>query len=165
MEVSKLLSQVALDTSGQVLGSSTPKRSGSLGLASSLPLKLEDSTKLVDTSCQVSIPDDADMNNPTLEEINTSPSHPDGTPVSSGDAPLLDVIQLQEEVNKAMGCLLAMRSTINTHWRKEVSNFGMALCQNESKVTEAIKTAKALCAHTVREAEAHCTKLISEAKI
>ena len=40
MEVSKLLSQAALDTSRQASGGSTPKRPVSLVLASSLPLKL-----------------------------------------------------------------------------------------------------------------------------
>ena len=38
MEVSKLLSQAVLDTSGLVSGSSTPKRPGSLALAAPLPL-------------------------------------------------------------------------------------------------------------------------------
>ena len=139
MEVSELLSQAALDTSSQALGTSSPKRPGSLALASSLPLKLEDSVKLVDTSSQVSIPDDVDMDDPTLEEINASSSRPVGTPEGSGDAPPLDVTQLQEEDNKAMGCLLAMKSTIDAHQRKEVSDFGMVLCHNESEVTEAIK--------------------------
>ena len=77
----------------------------------------------------------------------------------------LDVTQLQEEANKALGCLLATRSTIDAHWRKEVSDFGMALHQNESQVTEAIKIGKALCAHTIREGEACHMVLISEAKI
>ena len=127
MEVSKLLSQAVLDTSSLASRSSTPKRPGSLTLATPLPLKPEDSAKLVDTSSQVSIPDDAEMDNPTLEEINASPSYPVETPGPSGDAPSLDVTQLQEEANKAQGCLLATRSTINAHQRKEVSDFGMAL--------------------------------------
>ena len=118
----------------------------------------------MDTSSQVSIPDYAEMDNPTLEEINASPSHPDGTPEPSSNAPSLDVTQLQEEANKALGCLLAMRSTIDAHQRKEVSDFGMALCQNESEITEAIKAAKALCAWTIREVEAHHAVLISKAR-
>ena len=77
---------------------------------------------------------------PLLEEIKASPSHTVKTPGPSSGAPSLDVTQLQEEANNALGCLLVMRSTINAHWRKEVSDFGMALCQNESEVTtEAIK--------------------------
>ena len=142
-----------------------PQKTGSLSLATSLPLKPEDSAKLVDTSSQVSIPDDAEMDNPILEEINASSSHPDGTPEPSGNALSLDVTQIQEEANKALGCLLATRSTIDACWRKEVSDFGMALYQNESEITEAIKAVKALCAWTIREAEANCAVLISEAKV
>ena len=102
MEVSELLSQAVLDTSSQALGSSTPKRPVSLAWASSLSLKLDNSTKPVDISSQVSIPDDAEVDDPTLEEIHASPSHPDGTPEGSGDTPPLDATQLQEEANKAL---------------------------------------------------------------
>ena len=91
MEVSKLLSQAVLDTSGLASGSFTPKRPGSLALATPLPLKLEDSAKPVDTSSQVNIPDDAEMDDPTLEEIHTSPSLPVKTPGPSGGPPSLDV--------------------------------------------------------------------------
>ena len=48
MEASELLSQASLDTSGLASKSSTPKRPGSLGMATLLPLKLEDSTRLVE---------------------------------------------------------------------------------------------------------------------
>ena len=57
----------------------------------------------MDTSSQVSIPDDVEMNDPTLEEIHASPSPPVKTPGPSGEAPSLDVTQLQEEANKALG--------------------------------------------------------------
>ena len=72
MEVSELLSWAALDTSGLVSGSSTPKRSGSLATAE--PLTLEDSTKLVDTSCQVSSPGDAEMDDPPGADPSLSTS-------------------------------------------------------------------------------------------
>ena len=94
MEVIKLLSQAALDTSSQALGSSTPERPVSLVLASSFPLKLDDSTKLVDTSSQVSIPDEEEVDDPMLEDIHASPSHPDGTPEGSSDSPPLEATQL-----------------------------------------------------------------------
>ena len=87
----------------------------------------------------MSIPDDSDVDYPTLEEIHASPSYPDGTQEGSGNAPLLNAIQLQEEANKALECLLAMRSTTDAHQRKEVSDFGMTLHQNESEITKAIK--------------------------
>ena len=124
MKVSKLLSQAALDTSGQALGDSTPKRPVSLALASSPTLKLDDFPKPVDTSSQVSIPDEEEVDDPMLEDIHASPSHPDGAPEGSSNAPPLEVIQLQEEANKALGCLLVMRSTINAHRRKEISDLG-----------------------------------------
>ena len=139
MEVSKLLSLAVLDTSGQASGRSTPKRPWSLALATLLLLKLEDSAKPVDASSQVSIPDDMEMDDPTLEEICASPSPLVKTPGLSSEAPSLDVIQLQEKANKALGHFLVTRSSINTCQRKQVSDFAMALHQNESKTTEAIK--------------------------
>ena len=151
MEVSELLSWAVLDTSGLVSGSSSPKRPGSLALATPLPLKLGDSAKPVDTSSQVSIPDDVEMDDPTLEEIHASPSHPVKTPGPSGRAPSLNVTQHQEEANEALGHLLVTRSSTDVHQRKQVSDFGMALCQNASEITEAIKEAKALCANTIRD--------------
>ena len=72
MEVSELLSQAFLDISGLASGSSIPKRPGSMALATPLPLKPEDSAKPVDTSSQVSAPDNAEMDDPTLEEIHAS---------------------------------------------------------------------------------------------
>ena len=113
MEVSKLLSQVALDTSSQALGGSTPKRPVSLALASSFPLKPDDSTKLVDSSSQVSIPDKEEVDNPMLIVLQRAAAMPP-----------LEVTQLQEEANKSLGCLLATRSTIDAHRRKEISDFG-----------------------------------------
>ena len=112
MEVNKLLSWAVLDTSSLASGSSTPKRPGSLALATPLPLKPEDSTKPVDTSSQVSVPDDTEMDDPTLEEIHASPSPPVKTLGPSGNAPSLDVTQLQEEANKALGHLLVTRSLL-----------------------------------------------------
>ena len=165
MELRKLLSWAVLDILGLASGSSIPKRPGSLALATPLPLKPEDSAKPVDTSSQVHIPDDAEMDDPTLEEIHASPSHPVKTQGPSGRVPSLDVTQLQEEANKALGCLLATRSTIDTHQRTEVSDFAMALHQNTSEITEAIKATKALCAQTIRDVEACHVVLISKAKV
>ena len=72
------------------------------------------------------------MDNPTLEEIHTSLPLLVETPGPSGEAPSMDVAQLQEEVNKALGHLLATRSSLNVWWRKQVSDFRMALHQDES---------------------------------
>ena len=77
----------------------------------------------------------------------------------------MDVAQLQEEANKALDCLLVTRSSLDVWQRKQVSNFGMGLHQNELETTEAIKEAKALSACTIWDAETPWTALISEAKV
>ena len=119
-----------------------PKRPVSLALGAP-PLLLESTTKLVDTfqvSLQVSIPDDAELEDLTLEEI----SLPIETLGLGASALPMDVVQLQEEAGKALGCLLMTRSSFDAHQQKEVLDFRMALHQNELEMTEAIKEAKTL---------------------
>ena len=113
MVVTKLLSWAVLDTSGIASRSSTPKRPGSLALAKPLPLTPEDSAKPVDTSSQVSAPKDVEMDDPTLKEIHTSLPPLVETLGPSGEAPSMDVAQLQEEANKALGHLLVTRSSFD----------------------------------------------------
>ena len=149
LEVSKLLFQAVWDTSGLASRSSTPKRPGSLALATTLPVKPEDSNKPVDISSQLSIPDDMEVDDLILEEILASPSPPVETLGPSGEAPSLNVTQLQEEANKALGHLLVTKSSIDAHQRKQVPVFGMPLHQNEYETTKAIKEAKTLCACTI----------------
>ena len=131
-------------------------------LVTPLPPKLEDFSKPVVTSSQVSTPDDAKMDDPTPEEIHASSSATVRTPGPSGNAPPLDVAHLQEEANKALGDWLAIKSSIDACRWKLVSQFGMTLHQNQSKTDESIKEAKALCAHSIREAEANCAHSIKE---
>ena len=135
-------------------------------LASGAPssLRLESSAKPMDissqVSLQVSILDNAEPNDPTLEEISL-PVKILG--LGAGFLPR-DVIQLQEEVGKALGCLLVTRSSLDACWRKQILDFEMGLCQNESETTESIKETKTLCTHTTREAEANQVMLISKAE-
>ena len=65
----------------------------------------------------------------------------------------MDMAKLQEEANKALDHLLATSSSLDARWRKQVSDFGMALCQIELDTTEAVKEEKALCACTIQDAE------------
>ena len=130
-------------------------------LVTPLPPKWEDLAKLVDTSSQVSTPDDTEMEDPSLE-IPTTSSPTARTPGPSDDTPPLDVAHLQEEANKALGDLLATKSSIDACWQKLVSNFSMTLQQNESETLESIKEAKAHCAFSIKEAEAHCSLAIQE---
>ena len=118
----------------------------------------------MDTSSQVSAPDAAKLDDPTLEEIHATYSPTIKTPGPSSDVPLLDVAHLWEEANKAMGDWMVIKFSIDAHWQKLVSQFGMILCQNESKTKESIKEAKALCACSIREAEANCAHSIKEAE-
>ena len=165
MEVSELLSQAVLDTLGLESRSSTPKSPGSQALAAMLPLKPDDSAQPVETSSQVSTPENAEMDDPTVEEIQASPPPPVETWGPSGEAPSVDVARLQEEANKALDCLLVTRSSINVQWRKQVSDFGMALHQHGSDTIETIKKVKAVSAHTIQDAETCWTVLISDAEV
>ena len=113
---------------------------------------LENTARPVDTSSEVSLqantPEDAELDDLTFEEI----SFPVKTlGLGCGTLPG-DITQLQEEAGKALGCLLVTRSLFDAHWRKQVFDFKMALCQNKSETTEAIKEAKTLCTCTIREA-------------
>ena len=60
--------------------------------------------------------------------------------------------------------MLAMKSSIDAHQWKLVWELGMSLCQNDSKTTESIKEAKAICIHSTQEAEILCSTTIKEAK-
>ena len=105
------------------------------------------------------------MDDPTLEEIHVFPSPLVKILEPSSEVLSLDVTQLQEESNKALWHLLATRCSIDTHWRKQVSESGKALHKNESETTKAIKEAKALCACTIWDVETHQTVLISKGKV
>ena len=118
MEVRELLSQVGLDTSGHVSENLTPKRLNPMVVLTPPPHKLGEPSGPVDASSQVSTPDDAEMVEASLEEIPTAPSPTAKTPGPSGSTPPTDAGHLQEEANKALGGLLATKSSINAHWQK-----------------------------------------------
>ena len=54
---------------------------------------------------------------------------------------------------------------MDTHWQKLVWGLVMGLCQNDSKTTESIKEARAICIHATQEAETLCSTTIKEAKV
>ena len=64
MEVRELLSRAVLDTSGHMSGNSIPKRLNPVVVLMPLPPKLGDLSGPVDTSSQVSTPDEAEMGKP-----------------------------------------------------------------------------------------------------
>ena len=167
-EVQELLSCTALDTSSQALGSSTPKRPTSMALEAPSPSKAEDSSKPVATSSQASLcvamPDITKPINQTLKVACTPTTLPAKIPGADTNALHGNVILLQVEMNRAMGNLLTTRSSLDAHQQKQVSDFEMALHQNNAEATEAIRKAKAHCRATIREVEAHHTTHIREAE-
>ena len=144
MEVRELLSWVVSDTSGQVLGGSTPKRLEPMVLVMPLPLKPEDFPKLVDTSSQVGTLDEGNLDDPTLEEVLVTSSPTNETLEPSSNAPPIDIAHLYKEANRALVDWLAIKSSIDACQWKLVSEFSITLCQNKSKTKESIKETKAL---------------------
>ena len=94
MEVRSLLSWAMLDTSGHGSGNSTPKRPNPVVILTPPPHKLKDLPKLVDTSSQVSAPDDVKMAEASLGEVPTTISPIAVTPRSRSITPPADVGQL-----------------------------------------------------------------------
>ena len=145
-EVQELLSCAVLDTSSQALGDSTPKRPTSAALGAPPSSRMEDSSKLVATfpqaSLWVALPDDTvpishlspttpTPKTPGLASIPASPPSKTPTGDDTGTLPK-EVLHLQGEMNRIMGQLLMTRASMDAHQRKEVSDFQMALHQNEA---------------------------------
>ena len=94
MEVRSLLSRAMLDTSDNMLGNSTPKRPNAAVILTPPPHKLRDPSRPVDTSSQVSTPDDVEMAKASLEEVPTTISPIAKTPGSRSSTPPTDASQL-----------------------------------------------------------------------
>ena len=134
-------------------------------LVTPLPTKPEDFPKPVDMSSQVSTPNDAEMEDTSLEEVSAPSSLTVEAPEPSSDTPPPDAAHLWEEANKALGDLLVIKSSLNACQQKLVLEFGMALCENDSEATESIKEAKAICSCSIQEAEDCGSVAIREAEV
>ena len=168
-ELQELLSQMVLDTSGPASGDSTLRRLRSVTwvvpstIGVDIPLWLDRPIsampKLVATSQQV-LPPAARPDKTIPISHSTSPSLASETPkVTSVPAipqpetcPGMDlsslsdkVLQLQGEMNRAMGHLPTTRASIDAHCRKQVWDFETTFHQNEAQTTKAIKKARAHC--------------------
>ena len=113
---------------------------------------------------QVAMPDNTTLIILPPEAACTPTNLPTKTPGADTGALPTEVILLQEEMNNAMGCLLTTRASVDTHQRKQVSDFKMALHQNEAKAAKAIREAKACCGAAIREVEVCCAADIREAE-
>ena len=91
MEVRSLLSWVMLDMSGHVSGNLTHKRPNHVVVLTPPPHRLRDLSRLVDTSSQVSTPDDIEMVEASLEEVPTTISSIAVTSGSRGGTPPTDI--------------------------------------------------------------------------
>ena len=120
MEVRELLSWAILDMSGHASGNSTPKRPNPMVVLTPPPHKLRDPSGPVDTSSQVSGLDNAEMAEMVEASLEEIPSPTAETPGPSSGAPPADITYLREEANKALGELLATKSSTNTHQQKLV---------------------------------------------
>ena len=94
MEVRSLLSWAMLDMSGHVSGNLTPKRPSPVAVLTPPPHKLRDLSRPVDTSSQVSTPDDIEMAEAFLEEVPTTISPIATTPGSRSGTPPTATSQL-----------------------------------------------------------------------
>ena len=164
MEVRSLLSRAMLDMPGCGSGNSTPKRPNPMVILTPPPHKLRDLTRLVDTSSQVSTPDNVKMVEASLEEVPTTIFPIAVTPGSRSITPPTDTGQLWEKANKALEELLATKSSIDACRLKVVWELGMELCQNNSETVESIKEARAIRARAAMDAEALCSTTVKEAK-
>ena len=127
MEVRNLLSRAMLDMPGCMSGNSTPKRPNPVVVLTHPPHKLRDLPKLVDTSSQVSTPDDAEMAEASLGEVPTTISPIAVTPGSRNVTPPTNASNLQEKANKALEELLATKSSTDAHRQKVVLELGLEL--------------------------------------
>ena len=128
-EVQDLMSHAILDTSSQELGDSTPKSPISMALSpqASPWVALPDDTMPISHSSPM-IPV---MEAPKVAIIPATPSSKTSTGDDMGIHPE-EVLHLQGEMNRIMGQLLTTRASMDAHQRQEVSNFQMALHQNEA---------------------------------
>ena len=162
MEVRELPSLVWLDTSEHASWSSTPKRQEPVVLVTPLLSKPEDFPKPVDTSSQVSTPDNAEMEDLRGNPFSFLPYS--WSPMAQQWCPPTDATHLWEEANKALGDQLMVKSSIDACPWKLVLEFSMALHENDSETTESIKEAKAICTHSIQEVENCCSVAIREAE-
>ena len=100
----------------------------------------------------------------SLEGILTSTSAIAMTSRSGSITPPADAMELQENANKALEELLTTKASINAHRWIAVWELGVELHQNESKATESIKEAKAICSHATLDAQALCFATVKKAK-
>ena len=120
MEVRNLLTQVMLDTSGHRPGDSTPRRPNPVVILTPPPYKQKDCPKPLGTSSQTSTQEDAKMAEASLEGVPNTISPIAVTTRFESITLSTDAAELQENANKALEELLAMKASIDAHRQKAV---------------------------------------------
>ena len=109
----------------------------------------------------MSAQDDAERVEASVEGVPTTISPKAVTTRSGSITPPADVAVLWENANKALEELLATKAFIDAHRQRAV----WEPCWNESKTTESIKEARAICSHVTLDAKALCFTTIKGAKV
>ena len=123
------------------------------------PHKPKELLQPVDTLSQASV----EMAEASLEGIPTSIS-----PIATTSRPRsittpADAMELWENANKALQELLTTKASIDAHRQRAIWELGMEPHQNESRATESIKEAKAICSWVTLGAKTVCLAMIKEA--
>ena len=155
-EVSNLLSWAVLEASSCELECSSPRRPTTAAVLMTPPQKPEGLLQAVDTSSQVSI-EEAEA---SLEDIPTNISPIAAISRSGSISPLVDLVQLWTNANRALDDLLNTKGSIDPRRWRAVWELGIIVCQNESQVAASIKEAKVICSQAILDAWTACSQLI-----
>ena len=165
LEVGNLLSQVILDISSLGSESSILRRSNPVVVLTPPPHKPKELHQLEDTLSQASAQEEAKMAEASLEGIPTTISPIAAATRSESITPPADAAELQENANKALKELLAIKGSIDACRQRAVWELGMELCWNESEATESLKEVNAVCSHDIQDAKALCFATLKRAKV
>ena len=160
MEVSNLLSQATLEASSCESEHLSPRSPTMAVVLMSPPRKPDGPLQAVDTSSQVSIKE-AEA---SLEDIPTNISPIAAISRSRSIGPLVDLVELQTNANRALNDLLSTKGSIEARRWRAVLELGVILHQNESQVAATIKESKVICSQVTLDAQTACSQLIFEAK-
>ena len=138
----------------------TPRRPTPVVVPTAPPQKPEGPLHLVDTSSQVS----TEVAEASLEDIPTSISPNAAVSRTRSITPLVDVMELWANANKALEDLLTTKASIDACRWRAVWELGIELCQNESQTAKSIKEAKAICCWVTLDAQTTCSQLTLDAK-
>ena len=159
-EVSNLLSRAALEATSCESQHSSPRSPTTTVIFTSPPQKPEDPPQPADTSSQATI----NEGEASQEDIPTNTS-----PIAAGSGsgsicPLVDLVELWTNANKALDELLSTKGSIDARRQRAVWELGVILCQNESQVAASIKEARIICSQTTLDIWMACSQSLLEAK-